>query len=126
MFRYAPEWDGKKSTGVPKTFVVVPKEKKSFTLDVKYADYTGVFDTYDQSRKPECYVIPPYKPVMYMYASGASMDVYSLTGKTSYCHITSFCVSFTSALCLTLLFFFKQRLMKMTRPVESALTLMSA
>mgnify|MGYP004560551069 CR=1 FL=1 len=95
-FRYAPEWDGKRSTGVPKTLVVVPKEKKSFTLDVKYADYTGVFDTYDQSRNPECYVIPPYKPVMYMYASGASMDVYSLTGKASHCCTPTFFTSFVS------------------------------
>ena len=80
-FRYAPEWDGKKSTGTPKTFVVVPNSKGEFTLDVKYADYTSVFDTYDGDKSPKCYVIPPYKPVMYMYVSGPKMDVYTLNGK---------------------------------------------
>lgn len=63
--------------------MIVPNTKSQFILDVKYADYSTVFDTYE-SPGAECYVIPPYKPYMYVMVSGGGMKIYSLKGKNEH------------------------------------------
>ena len=66
---YISGWQNKSTIRPPPTVVIRPESPNSgFTLDVRYVDYTAVFDVYDHgsSTHPPCYIVPPYKPLMYL------------------------------------------------------------
>lgn len=69
----------------PPTLVIVPpsSDHKKFLLDIKYADFTGIQDIPNGYPDAECYIIPPYKPLMYvaLYSPEMITDIYALRGK---------------------------------------------
>ena len=73
----------------PPTIVVFPKNKTilNFIVDVTYADFTATLDVPTWSPKAECYIIPPYKPVMHIghkKDKGADFDIYVLRGSKTH------------------------------------------
>lgn len=83
---YQSDWTSPSTIREPATLIVVPKNPKSqdFMLDVKYVDYTGIEDIpYGYPASP-CYILPPYKPLMYtaMHSPSEEVDVYALRGIT--------------------------------------------
>lgn len=69
----------------PPMVVIVPRNKanQSFLVDVKYADFTGTLDIPNGHPGAECYIVPPYKPLLYIGTQtdkNVSVDVYTLSG----------------------------------------------
>lgn len=69
----------------PPMVVIVPRDKtnQSFLVDVKYADFTGTLDIPNGHPGAECYIVPPYKPLLYIGTQtdkNVSVDVYTLSG----------------------------------------------
>lgn len=69
----------------PPTIVVVPRNnvRNSFLIDVRYPDFTGTLDIPVDVPDTDCYIVPPYKPLMFagfQAESTASFDVYTLRG----------------------------------------------
>lgn len=51
---------------VPPTIVAIPENPyDSFILDVNYVDFSGVLDIPNGYPVAPCYVVPPYKPLVY-------------------------------------------------------------
>lgn len=70
----------------PPTVVIVPRNKKwdKLLVDVKYVDFTGSLDVPEGYPEAECYIIPPYKPLLYISVqseNNAIVDIYTLRGK---------------------------------------------
>ena len=69
----------------PPTVVVVPRVKsnQNYLVDVKYADFTGTLDIPNGYPEAECYIVPPYKPLLYIGTrvdKNTFVDVYTLSG----------------------------------------------
>ena len=79
------DWLNTETIKRPPTLVVVPQKNtdKDFLLDIKYADFTGIQDIPNKYPKADCYIIPPYKPLMYVALSSPDMvtNIYALRGK---------------------------------------------
>ena len=77
--------------------VVVPRggDFQGIAIDIKYVDFTGVQDIPFVYPKAECYIVPPYKHVMYatVYSPSTTVDVYAIKGKRkkqrTLCQITT-------------------------------------
>ena len=74
----------------PPTLVVIPGDAKNqtFLSDVRYTDFTSALDIPVGYPSAECYIVPPYKPLMYvgMIAGGKNISVYALRGKYTHQH----------------------------------------
>ena len=86
---YFMDWLSPETIREPATLVVVPKNgkgKNEFMVDVKYMDFTGIEDVPYGYPEAKCYIIPPYKPVMYtaLYSPTEEVDVFAIRGIT--CH----------------------------------------
>ena len=70
---------------MPPVLSVAPRVPmlQDFLLDIKYTDFTGIQDILNGYPAAECYIIPPYKPLMHvaMYSPSVPLDVYALGGK---------------------------------------------
>lgn len=69
----------------PPTLVVVPKGKNlnDFIVDIRYTDFTGALDIPKGYPKAECYIVPPYKPLLYVGFQSdkdIKVDIYALRG----------------------------------------------
>lgn len=67
----------------PTLVIVLPKNKNlDLLIDIKYADFTGIQDIQNGYPDAECYIIPPYKPLMYvaLRSFSATTNVYALRG----------------------------------------------
>lgn len=67
----------------PPTIVIIPRDKanQSFLVDVKYADFTAALDIPVDYTDAECYIVPPYKPLMYVglrSREDSFVDIYAL------------------------------------------------
>lgn len=82
--KYVPGWNKKETIKPAPTVVIKPSSPGTpFNLDVSYVDYTAVFDVFDynSSSYPPCYILPPYKPLMYIAGTTISpVSVYLLNG----------------------------------------------
>ena len=69
----------------PPMLVIIPDDtnNQKFLIDVKYTDFTGTLDIPVGYPNAECYIVPPYKPLMYvaMITDGQKISVYALRGK---------------------------------------------
>lgn len=77
--KYFPGWNKIDTIKPAPTIVVTPTTpNNAFTLDVSYVDHTTVFDVFDvnATEHPPCYIIPPYKPLMYV--AGLSTNTLSI------------------------------------------------
>ena len=84
---YFMDWLSPETIREPATLVVVPKNgkgKNEFMVDVKYMDFTGIEDVPYGYPEAKCYIIPPYKPVMYtaLYSPTEEVDVFAIRGIT--------------------------------------------
>lgn len=73
----------------PPTVVIVPRNKSSqnFIADARYADFTSALDTPVGYSNAECYIVPPYKPVMYVGLQAEKdsfIDIYLLRGNNQF------------------------------------------
>ena len=79
------DWLNTETIKRPPTIVVFPQKNsdKEFLFDLKYADFTGIQDVPNRYPKAECYIIPPYKPLMYvaLCSPNTTTNVYALRGK---------------------------------------------
>lgn len=68
----------------PPTVVIIPKDPyKPFIVDVNYVDFSGVLDIPHGYPVAPCYVVPPYKPLVYtVLQSYSPVTVLSFRGKT--------------------------------------------
>lgn len=68
----------------PPTLVIIPPRNKSlkFLVDIKYADFSGIQDIPNGYPEAECYIVPPYKPLMYvaLYSPIEPTNIYALRG----------------------------------------------
>ena len=69
----------------PATIVIVPrnKEKQDFLSDIRYVDFTAALDIPNGYTRSDCYIIPPYKPLLYVglqAKNDTGMDVYAIRG----------------------------------------------
>ena len=88
---YFMDWLNTETIREPATLVVVPKSgkgKSDFMVDVKYMDFTGIEDVPYGYPEARCYIIPPYKPVMYtaLYSPTEEVDVFAIRGITHHHH----------------------------------------
>lgn len=63
--------------------IVPPKgENRNFLLDVKYADFTGIQDIPNGYPEAECYIVPPYKPLIYvaLHSPDKVTNIYAFRG----------------------------------------------
>lgn len=79
----------------PPTIVIVPQDasKQNFTIDIRYADFTTTIDVPVGYSKAECYIVPPYKPLLYVGIQpgvDAYVNVYAIRGKNKYLHFYSY------------------------------------
>lgn len=70
----------------PATIVIIPrnKEKQDFIIDVRYVDFTSAIDIPVGYSSSECYIVPPYKPLLYVGIQpeiDSYVDVYAIRGK---------------------------------------------
>lgn len=80
---YIPGWNNKDTIKPAPTVVIKPSDDSPFTLDVSYVDHTAVFDVFDRdsSSHPKCYILPPYKPLMYIAGTTEKpISVYLVNG----------------------------------------------
>lgn len=77
----------------PPTVVIVPrKPKHDFIVDITYVDFTWTLDIPGGISNAECYIVPPYKPVLFVASENEKnilYDVYTLTGNKPLIIITS-------------------------------------
>ena len=78
------DWLNTETAKRPPVLVVVPQEPQTqnFLLDVKYTDFSGIQDIpYDYPRA-KCFIVPPFKPLMYtsLFSPSKSLDIYALRG----------------------------------------------
>lgn len=77
----------------PPTVVIVPrKPKHDFIVDITYVDFTWTLDIPGGISNAECYIVPPYKPVLFVASENEKnilYDVYTLTGNKTLVIITS-------------------------------------
>lgn len=69
----------------PPAIIIVPHDvtKQNFTIDIRYADFTATLDVPVGYTNAECYIVPPYKPLLYVGVQpGADtyVSVYAVRG----------------------------------------------
>ena len=81
------DWLNTETIKRPPTLVIVPSKNKTYKYfaDIKYADFTGIQDISSTYPKAECYIVPPYKPLMYVALRSFKeiTDVYAIRGTTN-------------------------------------------
>ena len=85
---YFMDWLSADTIREPATLVIVPKKKGKggYMVDVKYMDFTGIEDVPYGYPEAECYIVPPYKPLMYtaLYSPTEEVDVFAIRGTTNH------------------------------------------
>ena len=80
------DWLNTETIKRPPTLVIVPPKNKTheYLVDIKYADFTTIQDISRTYPRAECYIVPPYKPLMYvaMYSPSSATNVYAIRGTT--------------------------------------------
>lgn len=78
------DWLNTETIQKPPTLVIVLPKNKTLDLliDIKYADFTGIQDIPNGYPDAECFIIPPYKPLMYvaLHSSDMVTNIYALRG----------------------------------------------
>lgn len=70
----------------PPTIVIVPRNKstQNFLVDVRYVDFTSTLDIPIEYSNDDCYIVPPYKPIVYVGLQAdmdSFVDIYALRGR---------------------------------------------
>lgn len=77
------DWLNTETAKRPPTLVIVPSKYGPKTIvDIKYTDFSGIQDIPNNYPRAECYIVPPYKEVMYisMYSPSNPISVYAIRG----------------------------------------------
>lgn len=78
------DWLNTETAQRPPTLVIVPSKYGPKTIiDIKYTDFSGIQDIPYNYPQAECYIVPPYKEVMYisMFSPTNPVNVYAIRGK---------------------------------------------
>lgn len=80
--KYFTDWTSTSTIMTPPTIVAIPGNPyKPFILDVNYADFSGVLDIPNGYPVAPCYVVPPYKPLVYtVLQSNTNVTVLAFRG----------------------------------------------
>lgn len=69
----------------PTVVIFPPKDKRGdFIIDIKYADFAGSLDIPRGYPDAECYIVPPYKPLLYIATRtmhSPPIEIFVLRGK---------------------------------------------
>lgn len=88
MVNTSMDWLNTETIKRPPTLVIIPPKNKThdYIVDIKYADFTGIHDISSSYAKAECYIVPPYKPLMYvsLYSPESVADIYAIRGITHF------------------------------------------
>ena len=55
---------------------------RNLLLDIKYADFSGIQDIPNACPRADCYIVPPYKPLMYtaLHSPRVGTNIYAFRG----------------------------------------------
>lgn len=82
--KVSTDWLNTETIQRPPTLLILPKSrtKKHTIIDIKYTDFSGIQDVPNSYPRADCYIVPPYKNVMYVsiYSPTNLVDVYAIRG----------------------------------------------